>query len=74
MLPLQSIQTKRWAHDALQRWHHLLLYKREAYPHMLRSYLRAWAAHAQRVPLLRFLLLEHMAIRQVRTLSLHSWY
>ena len=67
MLPLQSVRPKRWAHAALQRWHQLLLYKREAYPQMLSSYLQAWATYAQRVPLLRFLLLEHKAIRQVRT-------
>lgn len=63
--PAQSVQVTKLVLVILQRWHQLVLYKREVYPQMLSSYLRAWAAYAQRLPLLRFLLLEHMAIKQV---------
>ena len=62
----QSVQVKRLALVTLQRWYQLVLHKREVYPPMLSTYLRAWAAYAQRLPLLRFLLLEHMAVKQVR--------
>lgn len=63
--PAQSVQVKRLALVVLQCWHQLVLYKREAYPPLLSSCLRAWAAYAQRLPLLKFLLLEHTAIKQV---------
>ena len=63
--PAQSVQVKRLALVTLQRWYQLVLYKREMYPQMLSSYLQAWAAYAHRLPLLRFLLLEQMATKQV---------
>ena len=62
---VQEVQVRRLAAKALQHWYQILLYKREVYPQLLASYLQAWAAYAQRTPLLRFLLLEHIAIRQV---------
>ncbi|KAL0020042.1 hypothetical protein WJX77_006966 [Trebouxia sp. C0004] len=48
----------------LQGWYQLVLHKREAEAVLLRHCLKAWAAVARKAGLLRFLLIEHAAIRQ----------
>ncbi|KAA6428529.1 MAG: hypothetical protein FRX49_01405 [Trebouxia sp. A1-2] len=48
----------------LQGWCQLVLHKREAEAVLLRHCLEAWAAIARKAGLLRFLLIEHAAVRQ----------
>ena len=50
----------------LQGWYQLVLHKREADAVLLKHCLEAWAAMARKAGLLKFLLIEHAAIRQVR--------
>lgn len=50
----------------IQGWYQLVLHKHEADAVLLGHCLEAWAALARRAGLLRFLLIEHTAIRQVR--------
>ena len=63
---LQDASMMRKMQAILQGWYQLLLHKREAEAVLLGHCLEAWAAMARRAGLLRFLLIEHAAIRQVR--------
>ncbi len=65
---LQDASMMRKMQAILQGWYQLLLHKREADAALLRHCLEAWAATARRAGLLRFLLIEHAVIRQVRLL------
>ena len=55
----------------LQGWYKLTLHKREAHALLLGGCLQAWAALAKKASLLRFLLIEHAALRQVSAKAMH---
>lgn len=63
---LQDASMMRKMQAILQGWCQLVLHKREAEAVLLRHCLEAWAAIARKAGLLRFLLIEHAAVRQVR--------
>lgn len=65
---LQDGSMMRKVQAILHGWHQLVLHKHEAEAVLLGYCLEAWAAMARRAGLLRFLLIEHAAIRQVRLL------
>lgn len=65
---LQDASMMRKRQAILQGWYQLMLHKHEADTVLLGHCLEAWAASARRAGLLRFLLIEHAAIRQVRLL------
>ena len=71
----QDASMMRKIQAILQGWYQLVLHKREAEAALLRHCLEGWASMARRAGLLRFLLIEHAAIRQVRLLvvTAHSF-
>ena len=65
---LQDASMMRKMQAILQGWYQLVLHKHEADTVLLGHCLEAWGATARRAGLLRFLLIEHAVIRQVRLL------
>ncbi|KAL0048613.1 hypothetical protein WJX82_006990 [Trebouxia sp. C0006] len=63
-LTLQEASMMRKMQAMIQGWYQLVLHKHEADAVLLGHCLEAWAASARRAGLLRFLLIEHTAIRQ----------
>ena len=55
----------------MREWYQLMLHKREAHAMLLGGCLKAWAALAKQASLLRFLLMEHAALRQVSAKAMH---
>ncbi|KAL0043166.1 hypothetical protein WJX79_011072 [Trebouxia sp. C0005] len=64
MSAFQDASMMRKMQAILQGWCQLVLHKREAEAVLLRHCLEAWAAIARKAGLLRFLLIEHAAVRQ----------
>jgi len=69
---LQEAWAAHSAATILQSWHLLVLQRLEATAVLRRCCLEAWAAIAQQRALLRFLLTEHTAIKQVSCTAVHS--
>ena len=62
---LQAAYSTHRKQAVLQGWYQLTLHKQEAHAMLLGGCLQAWAALAKMASLLRFLLIEHAALRQV---------